>query len=177
MVKIHTLSLLLLSAVFNNGFAFGLLSHSRLSVSRHYCAIASGDDASTKNNKTKISIESITNLFNQYLEEESAINTPAETIIMFKKQSKRRKPKDDDVVETTTLQQPELHYRETEIELTKINRNIKSKALLLCLKNPYINDLVKLQHIDQNKWLINASTSSTNLQNGGLMNDWNNLFE
>jgi hypothetical protein len=138
-------------------YGFPVRNQKRMHGIRLYC-----DATDDTEKKIKISIESITKLFNEYLEEEP--ESPAEQLISLNE-------KKDEI---TALPSPSQHYCENEIDLSKINRHIKSKELLNILQNRNIHYLVKLEYIKLNEWLIYEN--DINLQNGGLLRDWNIMF-
>jgi hypothetical protein len=108
--------------------------------------------------KQPISIKSITELFNSYLQEEMqniTLSMPIPTIIKNANITNiYEHPSSIEVPNNTLL-------------------NIKKYKLLSILRNNKTADIVKLAHIDYNEWLFD---NDIKLSNGGLMKDWDTIL-
>jgi hypothetical protein len=109
---------------------------------------------------SKISIKSVTDLFNAYLEAEK--QTISDTIVVPPRPQSQ--PKKTEVEKATIV---DKHSR-----LTDIHCNMKRQHLLKVLQNDKTSQQTKLEYIDDTKWLFDQQYG-VNMSNGGLMDDWN----
>jgi hypothetical protein len=156
--------------------------------SKHYCNNKNATNGGENERRlTKISIESVSNLFNAYLkDEQQQIEQKIEEEFeqqqqqQFEQQIEEPRKIDTDKNVSIVLQNHNTTknklYLETSNynELLTIYHNFKKRELLIVLQNNKTSDFVKLHYIQHNNWLFDNNEQSLN--NGGLMNDWNILF-
>lgn len=117
------------------------------------------EDDNDEKKPTKISIKSVTDLFNRYLEEENKSVAINEVIPSTYKQKV--------IIDEKPFYPPDTPIR-------GIHRALMEKRLLDILQNDATGVVVKLAYLRENKWLFDEPI--TDIRNGGLMKEWDTLF-
>jgi hypothetical protein len=144
------LNLIFLSLI--NGFVFNKFLKTNY---KYFCKSENTTD------KEPISIESITNLFKEYLKEEQneiLKYSPINPIPSTFKQNKNS----NDIIDNNAFDE----YLLGESQKLIIYNNFKKKELLNLLNKNEISETIKLQYIEMNEELFIENN------NGGLLQDW-----
>ena len=113
---------------------------------------------------TKLSIESISELFNTY---RNSIKTVSSLLIEEHTNKKIHKKIPPNKI--TPIMEETSNNNSTTI--SQIHRNIITKNVIMSLESDDITNLAKMQIIKQYGWLIDNNTPP--LTRGGLLHDWN----
>ena len=137
-----------------------------------FCNNPKDNDEKKEGEPSKISIKSVTDMFNKYLAIEQEQYNISDMIVLpprnkTENPEENKKEKEEKATSTNDLLLTTNYDR-----LTDIQRNIKRKQLLKILQNDKTSQQTKLEYIDDAKWLFDREYS-VNMSNGGLMNDWN----
>ena len=121
----------------------------------------------------KITIKSVTDLFNAYLKEETN-NFESNISIENIKDEINKMSIMNEITSNQNITKKTTSNKTTIDSLYNIAVNIKQYELLKNLENNKTSENVKLNYIEHYKWLFN--NDYINLNNGGLMKDWNTIL-
>jgi len=111
----------------------------------------------------KISIKSVTDMFNKYLALEQEQNNISEEFAVISRTQIKPPPKKTEI---------ETSSSDDYNQLSVIHLNMHKQKLLKVLENTKVSEITKMEYIENAKWLFDQQYS-VNMSNGGLMDDWN----
>jgi hypothetical protein len=135
--------------------------------SQIFCEI--GDDKpipTTVTSPTKLSVASITELFNTY---RNSIKTVPSLLIDEKqrKNNVKQQPRTRKTIKLTPIsEEPDTNTT----TISQIHRNIITKNVITAVESPDITDFTKIQIIKNHGWLFDHNQPP--LARGGLLKDW-----